>query len=68
MMTAEQNFRLLQDIDANRRFLLEAYRQNPKLLEHAEARIKDMFETPVSQNGAEAEAGDVLNDHETGAI
>lgn len=44
MNTAEQNFRLLQEIDANRSFMLMAYQQNPKLLEHAEVRIKQMFE------------------------
>lgn len=35
-MTAEENYRLLQEIDANRRFLLMAYRQNPKLREKAD--------------------------------
>ena len=47
MMTAEQNYRLLQEIEANRRFLLLAYQQNPKLLESAEARIKQLFEGSV---------------------
>jgi hypothetical protein len=41
-MTAEQNYRLLQEIDANRRFLLMAYLQNPKLLELAEAQMPTM--------------------------
>ena len=31
-MTAEQNYRLLQEIEANRKFILLAYQQNPKLL------------------------------------
>ena len=31
-MTAEQNYRLLQEIEANRKFILLAYLQNPKLL------------------------------------
>jgi MSHA pilin protein MshD len=44
MNTAEQNFRLLQEIEANRRFLLMAYQQNPKLLETAELRIKQIFQ------------------------
>jgi MSHA pilin protein MshD len=44
MMTAEQNYRLLLEIEANRRFLLMAYQQNPKLLESAEARVKQLFE------------------------
>jgi hypothetical protein len=43
MLTAEQNYRLLQEIDANRRFILMAYRQNPKLLERAEPRIRQLF-------------------------
>lgn len=47
MKTAEQNYRLLQEIEANRRFLLAAYEQNPKLLENAEARIKQLFEMPA---------------------
>ncbi len=47
MNTAEQNYRLLQEIDANRSFMLMAYQQNPKLLEHAEVRIKQMFEEPA---------------------
>lgn len=50
MTTAEQNYRLLQEIDASRRFLLMAYQQNPKLLERADARIKQMFEEPVLHN------------------
>ncbi|KAF0164702.1 MAG: hypothetical protein FD157_1866 [Rhodocyclaceae bacterium] len=36
MMTAEQNYRLLQEIDANRRFLLLVYRSNPTLQALAE--------------------------------
>ncbi|HEU0219926.1 MAG TPA: type II secretion system protein [Gallionella sp.] len=43
MKTAEQNYRLLQEIEANRRFLLTAYEQNPKLLENAELRIQQLF-------------------------
>lgn len=48
MTTAEQNYLLLQEIEANRRFLLMAYQQNPKLLKNAEARIKQMFEVTAS--------------------
>ncbi len=40
MMTAEQNYRLLQEIDANRRFLLLALQSNPKLLARAEERVR----------------------------
>jgi hypothetical protein len=36
MMTAEQNYRLLEEIDANRRFLLQAYLSNPALQALAE--------------------------------
>ena len=43
-MTADQNYRLLQEIEANRKFILMAYLQNPKLLEQAEARIKQLFD------------------------
>ena len=50
MNTAEQNYRLLQEIEVNRIFLLMAYQQNPKLLERADARIKQMFEEPVPHN------------------
>lgn len=44
MKTAEQNYRLLQEIEANRMFMLMAYRQNPKLLERADSRVKQLFE------------------------
>ncbi len=44
MLSAEQNYRLLEEIDANRRFFLLVYQQNPQLLESAEARIKQIFE------------------------
>lgn len=50
MNTAEQNYRLFQEIEASRMFLLMACQQNPKLLEHADARIRLMFEVPMSQN------------------
>ena len=46
MTNAERNYRLLQQIDANRRFLLMAYRQNPKLLAQAEPRIRQLFDQP----------------------
>lgn len=42
-MTAEQNYRLLQELDANRRFMLLAYRDNPALLEKAEVSIQMRF-------------------------
>ena len=37
MLTADQNFRLLQEIEESRTFLLMAYQQNPKLLENVAA-------------------------------
>jgi len=43
-MTAEENLRLIREIEANRAFLLETYRQNPALLERAEPRIRQLFE------------------------
>ena len=43
-MTAEQNYRLLQEIDANRRFMLLAYQSNPALLARAEERIRRLFD------------------------
>ena len=43
MLTAEQNYRLLQEIEAIRVFILMAYRQNPKLLERADPRIRQIF-------------------------
>lgn len=43
MLTAEQNYRLLQEIEANRAFILMAYRQNPNLLECAEPRIRQLI-------------------------
>ena len=44
MNTAEQNYRLLQEIDSNREFMMLVYRQNPMLLARAELRIRQMFE------------------------
>lgn len=43
-MTADDNLRLIREIEANRAFLLAAYQQNPKLLACAEARIRELFE------------------------
>lgn len=43
MLAAEQNYRLLQEIEVNRAFILIAYRQNPKLLERAKPRIRQLF-------------------------
>ena len=48
-MTAEENYRLLQEIEANRAFILAAYLQNPQLLEQAEDRIKLLLQAPEAQ-------------------
>lgn len=49
MLTAEQNYRLLQEIDANRRFLLLAYRSNPDLLAGEDERIRLMLATDLQE-------------------
>lgn len=48
-MTGEQNLRLLHEIEANREFLLMAYRQNPALLARAEPRIKELLAPKPSE-------------------
>jgi hypothetical protein len=42
-MTAEQNYHLLREIEANLKFILMVCLQNPKLPDQAEARIKQLF-------------------------
>ena len=56
-MTAEENLRLIQEIDANRRFLLLAYRSNPAMLSKAEPRIRALLGMPDSRDTPSA-AGD----------
>ncbi len=57
-MTADDNLRLIREIEANRAFLLAAYQQNPKLLARAEPRIRDLFEPPPFTNiGGRHETG-----------
>ena len=59
-MNAERNLRLLREIEADRWFLLMAYRDNPALLARAEPRIRDWFAlqgqskstADAAQNGA----------------
>lgn len=48
-MTAEQNYLLLQEIEANRAFILLAYKQNPTLLARAELRIRQLFDLPNAE-------------------
>jgi hypothetical protein len=43
-LNAEENLKLLQEIEANRAFILLAYQSNPSLLEMAEPQIKRLFE------------------------
>lgn len=42
-MNAEQNLRLIREIEANREFMLMVYLQNPALLTRAEPRIQALF-------------------------
>lgn len=56
MLTAEENRRLLDEIDANRRFLLLMLQSNPHLLARADERIKQALAavppSPASPAGA----------------
>ena len=42
--TPEENLRLLQEIEANRAFILLAYQSDPKLLRRADPEIRRLFE------------------------
>ncbi len=55
MRTAEQNLQLLQEIEANRDFLLTAYAQNPQLLRRAEPRIRELIDATWQQEGGSPE-------------
>ena len=43
-LTPEENLRLLEEIEANRAFILLAYHSNPELLKNADPQIKRLFE------------------------
>ncbi len=43
-LTPEENLQLLQEIEANREFILLAYASNPDLLAKADPEIKRIFE------------------------
>lgn len=43
-LTPEENLQLLQEIEANREFILLAYASNPDLLAKADPEIKRLFE------------------------
>lgn len=43
-LTPEENLRLLQEIEANRAFILLAYQSDPALLKLADPQIKRLFD------------------------
>jgi hypothetical protein len=43
-LTPEENLRLLQEIEANRAFILLAYQSDPALLKLADPQIRRLFE------------------------
>lgn len=45
-LTPEENLLLLQEIEANRAFILLAYQSNPELMKVADPQIKRLFEKP----------------------
>ena len=49
MLSAERNYRLLLEIDANRRFLLLAYRSNPDLLAGEDEWIRLMLAADLQE-------------------
>ena len=61
-MTAEENLRLIREIEANRAFLLAAYRQNPHLLARAEPRIRALFEPVAPSVDLPGAAGPSMGD------
>ncbi len=52
-LTPEENLRLLEEIEANRAFILLAYQSNPEMLKVADPQIKRLFEK-VSANETDA--------------
>ena len=43
-LTPEENLRLLEEIEANRAFILLAYQSNPEMLKVADPQIRRLFE------------------------
>ncbi len=43
-LTPEENLRLLQEIEANRAFILLAYQSNPELMKVADPQITRLFD------------------------
>ncbi|MBI4756842.1 MAG: hypothetical protein HY778_15775 [Betaproteobacteria bacterium] len=54
-MTADDNLRLIREIEADRAFLLAVFQQNPELLARAEVRIRELFEPLPAAWPAEAQ-------------
>jgi hypothetical protein len=54
-LTPEQNLRLLEEMDANRAFILLAYQSDPALLELADPEIKRLFDPVDAAPGADSE-------------
>jgi hypothetical protein len=54
-LTAEENLLLLQEIEANRAFILLAYQSDPALLKVADPEIRRLFENVLE---ATRETGD----------
>jgi hypothetical protein len=52
MLTADENYRLLQEIQANRDLILQVYKENPRLLRYAEPRIRMLFGLPEIEQAA----------------
>ena len=52
-LTPEENLRLLEEIEANRAFILLAYQSNPEMLKVADPQIRRLFEkVPTSEADA----------------
>lgn len=51
-LTPEENMRLLEEIEANRAFILLAYQSNPELLKLADPQIRRLFEVPAVQESS----------------
>ena len=52
-LTPEENLALLREIEANRAFILLAYRSNPELLKMADPEIQRLFVELPQDNGGQ---------------
>lgn len=50
-LTPEENLRLLEEIEANRAFILLPYQSNPELLKVADPQIRRLFEISAAEEG-----------------